>query len=201
MITHILLCWREISICVAQAPNILQNHNTTKCPSGAIVSRSQLTCLKITLALPPAMTIRSPQSFMTAKTGNILPHVLLSHIWRWGLSPVFSRYSQAPKVFWDACFCAKMAADLFCIRVCVLFASFLVLTRGQNNRTVFLPSSTSGNSCTVVLIRYVCFDTICTYTFCVIFVTFASEFHQLAISVCVYTKTWESSWMLKELLP
>ena len=58
---------------------------------------------------------------------------------------------RRPKVFWDACFCVKMAADLFCFRVCVLFASFLVLTRGQNNRTVFLSSSTSGNSCLVVL--------------------------------------------------
>ena len=33
----------------------------------------------------------------------------------------------------------------------MLLASFLVLTRGQSNRTVFSPSSTSGNSCVVVL--------------------------------------------------
>lgn len=80
----------------------------------------------------------------------ILEHDLLFH----GSAPVFSRYFQAPKLFWDACFCAKMAEDLFCFGVYVLFASFLVLTRGQNNRTVFLPSSTSGNLCMVVLGRY-----------------------------------------------
>ena len=54
---------------------------------------------------------------------------------------------NAYKGLWDACFSAKMAADLFWLKVCVLLGSFLALTSGQSNRTVFSPSSTSGNSC------------------------------------------------------
>ena len=89
--------------------------------------------------------------FYDRKNGKyILEQDLLFH----GSAPVFSRYFQAPKLFWDACFSVKMAADLFSFKVCVLFASLLVLTRGQNNRTTFLPSSTSGNTCIVVLDWY-----------------------------------------------
>lgn len=115
-----------------------------------ILRRSQLTCLKITLALPPAMTIRSPQSFMTAATGSIFATRPLISYDKLSSRLLSFLNSHASKVFWDTCFYAKMAADLFCLRVCLLFASFLVLTRGQNNRTVFSPSSTSGNSCLVV---------------------------------------------------
>ena len=41
---------------------------------------------------------------------------------------------------------AKMAVDLFLVTACVLLGSFPILTGGQSNRTVFSPSSTSGNS-------------------------------------------------------
>lgn len=115
--------------------------------------------------------------FYDRKNGKyILEHDLLFL----GSAPVFSRYFQAPKLFWDACFCAKMAEDLFCFRFCVLFASFLILTRGQNNRTAFLPSSTSGNSCIVVLDWYLDMTRAFWHDMqlcwvCVILVTFASE--------------------------
>ena len=178
MITHILLKWREIR--VAQAPNIFHHQNTTKCLSREILSRSQLTCRKITLALPPAMTIRSPQGFMTKETGKkILQHVFSFTYLKIRFSSSLLSGSHAPKAFWDACFYAKMAADLFFFRVCGLLASFLVLTSGQSNRTVFLPSSTSGNSRIVVLgwclkiTRELWHDL--QSWFSVIFVIFASE--------------------------
>ena len=41
---------------------------------------------------------------------------------------------------------ANMAVDLFLVTACVLLGSFPILTGGQSNRTVFSPSSTSGNS-------------------------------------------------------
>ena len=44
----------------------------------------------------------------------------------------------------------KMAADLFLVTVYVFLSSFPILTVGQSNRTVFSPSSTSGNSAVTI---------------------------------------------------
>lgn len=66
---------------------------------------------------------------------NILGSSLLSQFLLW-----------VTKGLWDAYLPPKMAADLFLATVCVLLGSLPILTGAQSNRTVFSPSSTSGNS-------------------------------------------------------